>query len=212
MIGKKVKLLITVIVITMMLASLAAADIAVIFDEDENDEAGDGDFANVFPNHDAGSTVTVTDDDSISGRFSVFCTPSQSYNNAIAGWAYPISNDDYRYITFAWRKDGGTGIMIQLAFDTTWAYRYFSGVNVTNWPGIQLENDIPEDWMVYTRDLVEDFGANWNLTGVALTPWDGVGGYYDHIILHTDEDEGKIGQFAVEFSGKLTTTWGKIKH
>ena len=51
--------------------------------------------------------------------------------------------------------------MIQLAFDNNWAYRYYSGVNVTNWEGIQLEADIPADWMVYTKDLTKDFA--WRL-------------------------------------------------
>ena len=194
-----------------MLCTSVYADVAVLFDEDEKDEGGNGNFAGLFGSHDAGSTVTITDDDSISGKVSAFCTPSQSYNNVMSGWSYPIDKGDYQYITFAWKKNGGTGIMIQLAFDSAWAYRYFSGVNVTNWPGIQLENDIPEDWIVYTQDLVSDFGGGWNLTGLALTPWDGEGGYYDHILLHTEEGEGKIANFSVESSGKLATKWAEIK-
>lgn len=197
------------IAFTVMFTSVSFCKIVVLFDEDEKTEAGSGNFPGVFVSHDAGSTVIVTKDEAISGKVSAFCTPSQSYNNAIGGWNYSI--DEYQYITFAWKKDGGTGIMIQFAFDTAWAYRYFSGVNVTNWVGIQLEAGIPEGWMVYTRDLREDFGGGWNLTGVALTPWDGKGGYYDHILLHTKEDEGKIAQYDVELRGKLATVWAKLK-
>jgi len=201
------------LIIFTILCTSVYADVAVLFDEDEKDEAGKGNFAALFGSHDAGSTVTITNDDSISGKVSAFCTPSQSYNNVMNGWSYPINEGDYQYITFAWKKNGGTGIMIQLAFDSAWAYRYFSGVNVTDWPGIQLENEIPEKWMVYTLDLVNDFGGGWNLTGMALTPWDGEGGYYDHILLHTDEEEGEGGipRFSVESSGKLATKWAEIK-
>ena len=196
------------IAFTMMFTSVSFSKVVVLFDENENTEAGNGNFPGLFVSHDAGSTVTIRNE-AISGEVSVFCTPSQSYNNAIAGWSYSI--DEYQYITFAWKKDGGTGIMIQLAHDTAWAYRYFSGVNVTDWEGIQLEPKIPAEWIVYTRNLRTDFGGGWNLTGVALTPWDGAGGYYDHILLHTEEDEGKITQYDVEPKGKIATVWGKIK-
>ncbi len=198
-----------VVVFTLTFISVGFAEILVLFDEDANNEAGKGAFVPLFGSHDAGSTVTVTKDQAISGKVSAFCTPSQSYNNNMPGWGYSI--DKYPYMSFAWKKDGGTGIMIQMAYNGNWAYRYFSGVNVTNWPGIQLEKDIPKDWMVYTRDLTKDFAKGWNLTGLALTPWDGAGGYYDHLILHTKESEGKIVGKAVEAKGKLTTVWGKIK-
>jgi len=200
---------ILVVVLALTFVSAGFAEIVVLFDEDTKDEAGNGDFVPLFISHDAGSTVTVTNDESISGKVSAFCTPSQSYNPTMTGWSYPI--DDYPFISFVWKKDGGTGIMLQLAYNGNWAYRYFSGVNVTNWEGIQLEKDIPEDWMVYTRDLTEDFVKGWNLTGLALTPWDGAGGYYDHIILHSIEKEGIIAGNPVEAKEKLATAWGNIK-
>jgi len=192
-----------------MFASVSFSEVVVLFDEDDETEAGNGNFASLFTNHDAGSTVTVTDDDAIAGNVSVFCTPQQSYNNVIAGWSYSI--DDYPYLTFAWKKVGGTGIMIQLAHDTAWAYRYVDGVNSPGWESIVIDTDLPEDWTLYTRDLVEDFGDGWNLTGIALTPWDGEGGYYDHILIHSEEDEGEIAQFDVEPQGKLAAVWAKIK-
>jgi len=197
------------IVFTLMFTFLSFSEVVVLFDEDAKNEAGNGNFVGLFTSHDAGSTVTISDDESISGDVSAFCTPSQSYNNAIGGWNYSI--DKYQYITFAWKKAGGTGIMIQFAHDTAWAYRYYSGVNVTGWEGIQLENDIPEEWQSYTRDLHKDFGKGWSLTGVALTPWNGEGGYYDHILLHTEENEGGIVQFAVRPEEKLAAVWAELK-
>lgn len=200
-----------VIMFSTMLTFASFAEIVIIFDEDAKNEAGNGNFVSAFVSHDAGSTVTVVNDTFISGKVSAFCTPSQSYNPNIAGWGFSVN--EYPYITFAWKKDGGTGIMIQLAYNGTWAYRYYSGVNVTNWPGIQLEKDIPKDWILYTRDLTEDFAKGWNLTGLALTPWDGKGGYYDLIMMHSEPDEGKKAVAkAVEARRKLTTAWAKIKN
>lgn len=207
---KKVCFLLATLLTFSVLSLSCFGEVIVLFDEDENDEAGNGNFAALFGSHDAGSTVTITEDDSISGDVSAFCTPQQSYNNVMAGWSYSI--DDYPYLTFAWKKNGGRTIMLQLAHDSAWAYRYWSGpVNGPTWEGLQLEDTIPEDWMVYTVNLVEDFGGGWNLTGLAFTPWDGEGGYYDHILLHSEEDEGRINQFAVEAEGKLSTTWAEIK-
>ncbi|MBD3184749.1 hypothetical protein GF312_20880 [Candidatus Poribacteria bacterium] len=195
----------TLIITLLVICPMAFADMVVLFDENTASEAGGGDFPALFPNHDADSVVEISETESFAGSVSVLATPSQSYNNIIEGWEFPV--DDYPYLTFAWKKDGGTGIMVQFAFDTTWAYRYYSGVNVTDWPGIQLEDTIPEDWMMYTRNLVDDFGGGWNLTGIALTPWDGEAGYYDFMILHSDPEPPT----AVEAEDKLTTTWGKMK-
>lgn len=200
---------ILMIVFSVTFALTSYGEVVVLFDEDAKTEACSGNFVGAFVSHDAGSTVTVTKDSVIAGKVSAFCTPSQSYNNNMAGWTFSV--DDYPYITFAWKKDGGTGIMIQFAYNGTWAYRYFSGVNVTNWPGIQLEPDIPKDWILYTRDLTKDFAKGWNMTGVALTPWDGKGGYYDHIMMHSKPDEGKITARAVKAKQKLVTVWAKIK-
>lgn len=199
-----------VIVFTLTFISAGFADIIVLFDEDAKTEAGKGAFAPLFGSHDAGSTVTITKDEAISGKVSAFCTPQQSYNNAMTGWSYPIN--EHPYLTFAWKKNGGKIIMLQLAYDSAWAYRYHDGDNAAPaWPSTQLNEDIPKDWVVYTRDLTKDFAKGWNLTGLAFTPWDGVGGYYDHILLHSKESEGKIVGNAVEAKGKLATEWGKIK-
>jgi len=196
----------TLLIISLLIVCpVAFAKMVVLFDENDASEAGGGDFPAIFVSHDAGSVVEVSSAEQFMGDVSVSCTPSQSYNPTAAGWEYSV--DEYPYLTFAWKKAGGTGIMIQFAHDAAWAYRYFSGVNVTNWEGIQLEEDIPVDWHLYTRNLVDDFGGGWNLTGVALTPWDGDAGYYDILVLHSEEDE----VVSVTPKGKLATTWSQIK-
>lgn len=191
----------------LILSSIAFAKVIVIFDENSATEASAGKFAEGFISHDAGSVVEVVTNEKFAGKSSIFCTPSQSYNPNMPGWGFPI--DETPYMTFAWKKDGGTGIMIQLAYNATWAYRYFSGVNVTNWPGIQLEEEIPKTWKMYTRDLTKDFAAGWNLTGMALTPWDGNAGYYDFIILHSDPNPPMTAVFA---KNKVIKTWALIKN
>jgi hypothetical protein len=189
-----------------MVCPVVFGKVIVLFDEDAASEGGAGDFAAAFVSHDAGSVVEVTTAEAYSGSVSASCTPSQSYNPTVECWEYPI--DETPYLTFAWKKDGGTGIMVQFAHDSAWAYRYFSGVNVTNLEGIQLEDDIPAQWMSYTRNMVDDFGGGWNLTGIALTPWDGTAGYYDYLILHTEEDELTT---AVTPDTKLATKWAEMK-
>lgn len=207
------KLIFSAILMVAFLVSFVSASFAeviVLFDEDAKTEAGKGAFVPLFSSHDAGSTVTITKDEAISGKVSAFCTPQQSYNPNFSGWRYPI--DETPWITFGWKKDGGKIIMLQLAFDGNWAYRYHDGDNAApGWASTQLAKDIPKEWVLYTRNLSKDFKAGWNLTGFAFTPWDGVGGYYDFLILHTKENEGKIVGKAVETKGKLSTEWGKIK-
>jgi hypothetical protein len=205
-----VKFAITVILMvafSIMFALASSAEVVVLFDENTKDEAGAGNFVPLFVNHDAGSTVTIKND-ALSGKVSAFCTPSQSHNAAMAGFSFPV--DKYPYITFAWKKDGGTMIMLQLAFNGTWAYRYNSG-GTQFAPSIQLEPNIPKDWVLYTRDLTKDFAKGWNLTGLALSPGDGVGAYYDHILMHSKPEEGKITAKAVDAQKKLSTVWAKIK-
>jgi len=199
-------LAILMVIALLIIVPATFAKVVIIFDENAASEASKGKYVEGFGSHDAGSKVEIVTKEKFMGKSSVSCTPSQSYNNKMDGWNFPI--DETPFMSFAWKKDGGTGIMIQMAYDGNWAYRYFSGVNVTNWPGIQLEKEIPKDWKFYTRDLTKDFAKGWKLTGLALTPWDGTAGYYDFIVLHTKEDEWRT---AVEPSGKATVTWGDIK-
>jgi hypothetical protein len=182
------------------------AKVIVLFDENAASEAGAGDFVAPFASHDAGSTVTVVTSTAFMGKSSLLVTAQQSYNNIIPNWKFPI--DETPYMTFAWKKDGGKIIMIQLAYDQTWAYRYHCGDNTAPaWPSTELDKVAPADWKMYTRDLTKDFAKGWNLTGLAFTPWDG-GGYYDFILLHSDPNPPTT---AVESAGKIATTWGDMK-
>lgn len=205
----------------------AFSDTLVLFDENAATEAGKGNFVALFTSHDAGSTVTVTDKDAFKGKVSVFVTPSQSYNNMMADWKFPIREKpgagEYRYISFAWKSDGGTGIMMQFPDNGGWGAvttpcveppavgtrRYIAGTNVTGWSGVCVSKEIPTEWTVVDRDLFADFGE-FVMTGMALTPFSdgGNGDYYDAIVISSEPISVAT---AVKPTGKLSLTWGDIK-
>ncbi len=205
------------------------AEVMVLFDEDADTEAGNGKFTSLFVSHDAGSVVEVTEDQVFAGSVSVFATPAQSYNNNMAGWSFPIrenpGNGEYRYIFFAWKANGGSGVMIQFPDNGGWGAvtkacidppaigtrRYIAGTNVTGWSGVCVADDIPEEWTVVQRDLFADFGE-FVMTGMALTPFSdgGDGDYYDAIMLASDENEFP-NLLAVSADAKVAITWGDLK-
>jgi hypothetical protein len=202
--------MILMIIFTVTFSLTSYGVVIVLFDENANNEAGAGDILPLFTSHDAGSAVAI-EKDAISGTKSISCTAQQSYNPNM-GWKYPI--DKTPFMTFAWKKDSGKIIMIQMAYDNNWAYRYYCGDNTAGngptWAGIQLDKAVPKVWTVYTQDLSKDFAKGWNLTGLALTPWDGKG-FYDYLILSTTAAEAKIPTKAVDPKQKVATAWGNIK-
>ena len=83
-----------------------------------------------------------------SGRVSLRITPPQRSSPRIAGWKFPIREKpgpgEYRYLRFAWKTDGGDGVMLELADDGRWPpadrplRRYYSGKNTTGWKATQV--------------------------------------------------------------------------
>jgi HEAT repeat protein len=132
-----------------------------------------------------------------SGAACLRVNPNQRYAEFVAGWRFPIvekpKDGEYRFIRFAWKKRGGTGIMIQLCNNGEWARRYHAGNNSVGWnPSIQVDPKIPAEWVVVTRDMFKDFGP-FMLTGIALTSMDGEFGLYDAIYIgRTLEDLDRI--------------------
>jgi len=223
----------TILMIVLSIAFVFSSygDLLVLFDEDAKTEAGAGNFVGLFTNHDApGSTVEITNKEAYSGKVSVYVTPAQSFNSNMNKWSFkivenPAAKDEYRYIRFAWKADGGTGVMIQFPDNGNWGItptpcqappapgtrRYIAGVNVTGWTGVCLSKDNPKDWTLVDRDLFADFDT-FLLTGVALTPFadGGKGDYYDAIMLAANKNEFPKAN-SVEPSGKLATLWSEIK-
>jgi hypothetical protein len=123
-----------------------------------------------------------------SGLGSVHVTPLQRFSSRITGWKYRVAEKpaegEYRFIRFAWKKVGGTGIVLQLHNSERkgWEHRYVAGRNVHSWKAVEVAAKIPAEWTVVTRDLFKDFGAM-TITGFALTPLDGEAGLFDHVYL-----------------------------
>jgi len=199
----------------------AQGKVIELFDEDDA-------FMGMLSNQDTPTQIEIADSESFNGDISIrleapaAVSNGQRYNPNIPGWRYnivkdPSADDEARWIMFAWKKVGGTGIMIQFPNNGSWGVqpqggRYFDGVNKTGWPGIQLADDAPGEWEVQIRDLFDDFGA-FTMTGIALTQYDNVG-FYDSIYLAWSEDELKgllTSMTPVEPHSKLATTWGEVR-
>lgn len=138
--------------------------------------------------------------DCYSGIGCVRITGTQRYAETIKGWNFPIAANpqpgEYRYIRFAWKKQGGNGIMVQFhdKYTGIWERRYVAGQNTLGYAAISVAAKAPEEWTVVTRDLFADF-MQFTITGMALTPMGGSGGLFDHIYLgRTIEDLDKVTQ------------------
>ena len=218
------------LILAFVLCSGAWADVIEIFEEDE-------DFISNLTNEDTPTTAEIDDTDSFEGEVCINITApagvtnGQKYNPNIPGWSYkivekPSSADEVRWIMFAWKKADGDGIMIQFPDNGAWGVvaaafvdppapgtgRYIAGANMTGWTGIQVSEDAPTDWEYVIRDLYEDF-EEFTMTGVALTPFTGIG-LYDSIYLAWTQDELERiakGVIQVEPVSKLSATWGDVK-
>lgn len=120
-----------------------------------------------------------------SGRSAIKITVYQKYFNLLPGWAYRIAEKpkegEFRYLRFAWKGPGATGVMLQLHDDKDWHIRYTSGANKFGWDTKFLSDKPPPEWTLVTVDLFKDFGER-EIHGIALTAFDGIG-YFDHIYL-----------------------------
>jgi putative heme-binding domain-containing protein len=142
-------------------------------------------------------TATIDADQPFSGSICLAITPPQRFSLRIPGWEYPVRENpvpgEYRYLRFAWKSQGGQGVMIELAGDGKWPpadkpiWRYFSGRNTTGWAAVEVASEPPGEWVVVTRDLWQDFG-DFTLTGIAPTA---IGGkaWFDKIELLRSPNE-----------------------
>jgi len=122
--------------------------------------------------------ATLETTDRFAGQASLRMAPPQRFSLQIPGWQFRIverpAPGEYRYLKFAWKSCGGTGVMIELASDGKWPpadkpiWRYYSGQNTTGWAARQVAADAPQQWVEVTCDLWKDFGS-FTLTGIAPT-------------------------------------------
>jgi hypothetical protein len=119
------------------------------------------------------------------GTSAIKITNYQRYFNLLPGWAYRITEvpkeGEYRFLRFAWKSEGLSGIMLQLHDERDWHIRYLAGANKFGWAAQIVAATPPPEWTVVTVDLFKDFGER-DIHGIALTAFDGVG-HFDHIYL-----------------------------
>lgn len=220
------------LILAFVICAGALGEVIEIFEDDDS-------FMNNLSNQDAATNIENDDTDVFRGEIALNVSAPegsaannvQRYNPNIPGWSYkvvenPSKEGEVRWIMFAWKKIGGTGIMIQFPDNGSWgavtvpfvkppapgSRRYIAGDNLTGWTGIQTREDAPEEWEVVIRDLFADFGA-FTMTGMALTPFNEVG-LYDSIYLAQTEDELKslaTKMTSVAPHSKLAATWGEVK-
>lgn len=140
--------------------------------------------------------ISLVSDDKFSGKAAVKVTPDQRYNPSLPGLDVKIREKpgpgEYRFVSFAWKKKGGTQICFQLNHDGNWGptdgnpahkFRYHAGPGPECFGGsLAVDPKLPEGWTLVTRDLFSDFGE-FTLTGIALSPIDGDYALFDHIYL-----------------------------
>lgn len=133
--------------------------------------------------------------DRFSGTSALKITAGQRSRQGITGWGFTIARDpgpgQFRYLRFAWRKQGSGSIALQLhAKDRTdQGFRYVAESEAKTAKGtIVLDKRLPEDWVVVTRDLFADFGAS-TLTGIGFDSGGGDYALFDHIYLARTLDD-----------------------
>jgi len=231
---KKIRfiLCLTLAVILFQTVSLAGVKEYVILDENVDAvlkylTLGDGTPKKVTDAYTGKEALYINGAGRYGGRFNN-AAPWSWYCRCFKITENPKTDDEFRYITFAWKKNGGRGILLGLGGNPEANNRlnqyglvhYHAGANVFNWnPSIQVNRSVPTKWEKHTRDLFKDWNA-FTLTGILFQPWPegwSTGGFWDYVVLHQNpeiqtpvESKAEI-QTPVESKGKLTTTWAKLK-
>lgn len=141
--------------------------------------------------------ISIEKNDRYSGESSLRLGKVQRFRTKMPNWGYKITEkpgeNQFRYLRFAWKKKGGSNILLQLAADGKFgptrggegpAFRYEAGPsdNPFSAAAIKIDEKLPEEWVVVTRDLFADFGE-FSLDGIAFTPGEGEYGLFDHVYL-----------------------------
>jgi hypothetical protein len=148
--------------------------------------------------------ASLVADEKYSGLVSIRVTPDQRFNPALPGLGVKIRKQpgpgEYRYLRFAWKKQGGQAICLQLNHDGQWGpigdnpakFRYHAGPAGEVFGGsVAVDPNLPSAFTVVTRDLASDFGE-FTLSGIALTPVDGEYAQFDHIYLGRTPDDFEL--------------------
>lgn len=166
-------------------------------------------------------TAQREDRDVFAGLAALRVKPIQKYQPRLPGWDFrvvekPQKAGEFRFLRYAWKKRGGTGVMVQLHDPTrSWVVRYVAGPNSVGWQATSVADAAPAGWAVVTRDLFKDYG-DLTLTGIAFTPMDGDGGLFDHVLLGrtvadldraTDAALGRVTPAAPPADERIVSDW-----
>src|SRR3954468_5569951 len=137
---------------------------------------------------DGGGKIAAETTDVFAGKAAVRVSPFQRYHHEIKGWDFRVAEapkaGEYRYLRFAWKKEGKGPLMLQVCTrlpGRPW-FRYYAGKGEPPWTAKVLGESAPADWRVVTRDLFADFGA-FDLVGLGLSPLSDGDGLFDHILV-----------------------------
>jgi hypothetical protein len=156
--------------------------------------------------------------DVFTGLESIKQTGNERHVNNLKGWAYkivetPKAADEFRYLRFAWRKEGGGSILIAFATNGgQWSgKRYAAGPYALGGSGYTIAHVAPTEWTVVTRDLFKDFGEL-SLSSVLFSSSNGGTAYFDHILLgQTVEDLDRATATALGKSKPKEPLVGKVR-
>lgn len=147
-------------------------------------------------------TVKLDAKDRFSGKAALSVTPDKQ-RTRLPGLGMKIVENpkpgEYRYLRFAWKAHGGHNMMLRLFQNKnemgadgkrTLAYESGDASNRLRLVAERIDEKVPTEWMVVTRDLFADFGA-FTLEGLQFSPCRAVGypdekgeyGLYDQIYL-----------------------------
>jgi hypothetical protein len=123
--------------------------------------------------------------------------PGEAGGAKLGGLNLPIraqpAAGEFRFLRFAWRKQGGSRIALGVATEGKWDTTppgggpprklvYFAGPPSERLgdDAIAVHDPVPADWVVVTRDLFVDFGPI-TVTGLMFHCPDGQNARFDHI-------------------------------
>jgi len=152
-----------------------------------------------------GGQASLIADAKFSGLASIRVTPDQRFNPALAGLNVRIREfpgpGEFRYLQYAWKKQGGQSICLQLNHDGQWGpveknpakFRYHAGPTEVYGASVAVDDKLPAEFTLVTRDLFADFGE-FTLNGLALAAVDGEFGLWDHISLGTKPEDFELNK------------------
>ncbi len=144
-----------------------------------------------------GGKVVPEARDKYSGELCLRVNGDQKFATKLPNLSVPVREHpgpgEVRYIRFAWKKQGGNTICLQLGHDGKFGpggtgregakFRYHAGPGGECYGGsLVIDEKLPAKFEVVTRDLFADFGE-FTLDGLAFSAVDGQAALFDHLYL-----------------------------